>query len=284
VTSNRKQLAIDAMQKALALRKKQGYSFHVPICIFDFVKKIGIDVRFVCIPTLEGIYSNDPLTIIISSLRPAGRQKYTCAHELGHHIYQHGYKIDEIGQKNVVETNEQEFLVDCFAGFLLMPQVCIQNAFKIRNWDYSKPEPLQIYVISNYLGVGYSTLINHMYWSLHLFSSSLAKELLKNTPKQIKERILNYAYSQDVFVVDKFWTDRAIDLSVGDLIATGKDIEIDGANIKIIEDDTKYKIIKACTSGISRIYSKNSDWAAFVRISNKDFEGLSEYRHFEEVD
>lgn len=280
---NRKEIILNALQKALSLRKKMGFKLWVPLCIFDFVRKFDIDVRFLAIASLEGIYSSDPATIIISSLRPSGRQRFTCAHELGHHIYKHGTKIDEIYKDNMPSTNKQEFIADCFAGFLLMSQLSIQKAFKIRNWDYCNPTPLQIYVISHYFGIGYSTLINHMHWSLHLFSYDKAAKLLKISPKQIKQKLLNDFCPTDLIIVDRYWTDRAIDLSVDDFIITGKDIEIEGEAIEIVKL-FEQKLIKAISPGISRLFNPKSDWASFVRVSKRKYEGLSDYRHFEEVE
>jgi Zn-dependent peptidase ImmA (M78 family) len=56
----------------------------------------GVEVRFSALPSAEGIYSPGKPVIVVSSLRPAGRQAYTGAHELGHHIYGHGEQFDEL--------------------------------------------------------------------------------------------------------------------------------------------------------------------------------------------
>ena len=64
---------------------------------------------------------------------------------------------------------------------------------------------------------------------------------------------------------------------------TGKDIEIEGTAIEIIRK-SEQNIIKAVFPGISRIYNPKNNWAAFVRVSRKEYEGLSDYRHFEEVE
>jgi Zn-dependent peptidase ImmA (M78 family) len=280
---NRKKIAIDIMQKALTLRKKNGHTLWEPLSIFDFTEKFDIKVKFVSIPSLEGIYSNNPPVILINSLRPAGRQGFTCAHELGHHVYKHGTKLDEINEKARLNIHEQEYIAECFAGFLLMTQLAIQKAFTIRNWDYRNPTPVHIYVISHYLGVGYTTLINHMTWSLHLLSYSKATMLLKNSPKKIKQKLLNDTCSTDLIVVDRYWIKRAIDMSVDDFILTGKDIVIEGTSVELIRK-AEQMIIKAVCPGISKIFNPESGWAAFVRVSRKEYEGCNEYRHLKEVE
>ena len=62
---------------------------------------------------MQGTPSNPRINIFISSLRPTGRQHFTCAHELGHHIFNHGMKIDELVSKKESSYNDDEFLVDC---------------------------------------------------------------------------------------------------------------------------------------------------------------------------
>jgi hypothetical protein len=95
--ARRRQLAKDALMKALRLRRKMGISLEAPVCVFDLANEMGIEVRFVDVPSLEGIYSKWPEpVIIVSSLRPPGRQASTGGHELGHHEYGHGFCIDEL--------------------------------------------------------------------------------------------------------------------------------------------------------------------------------------------
>ena len=75
-------------------------------------------------------------------------------------------------------------------------------------------------MISHYLGVGYTTLIYHMHLSLGLLPFSKANELLKSTPKQIKQQLMKDNCSTDLIVVDRYWSGKAIDVSVDDY--TGK--------------------------------------------------------------
>src|SRR5437764_967903 len=78
-------------------RRAAGFDLDVPLCVYDLAEGLGVDVWFKAIPRLEGMYVKTPgPSMVVSSLRPAGRQVYTGGHELGHHVYGHGSQIDEV--------------------------------------------------------------------------------------------------------------------------------------------------------------------------------------------
>ena len=123
---HKKELTSTAITKAWRLRKVCGLSLDTPVNIYDFSTSQGLEVKFIDIEAMEGIYLlADKPTIMVSSLRPAGRQAFTCAHELGHHVFGHGEQYDELVEQR--EPGRQfdpiEYQADCFAGALLMPKV-----------------------------------------------------------------------------------------------------------------------------------------------------------------
>lgn len=96
---NRKAIARKAFLKALQLRYREGYGLESALSVFDLAHRLGVEVRFLNIPSMEEMYYNaSPPYIIISSLRPVGRRAFTCAHELGHHIFGDGTHIDELAE------------------------------------------------------------------------------------------------------------------------------------------------------------------------------------------
>ena len=89
--TDRKQMARMAAMVALRTRNKAGATLGQAICVYDLAEHLGIEVRFLDIPSMEGFYSKNPgPLILLSTLRPAGRRVFTCAHELGHHVLGHG--------------------------------------------------------------------------------------------------------------------------------------------------------------------------------------------------
>src|SRR6266567_4234154 len=93
----RRSLVMDAADAALRMRQSAGLGIWTPMCIYDVAEELGLEVRFVDISSMEGMYCKTatPL-ILVSSLRPSGRQAFTCAHELGHHIYKHGCAVSAL--------------------------------------------------------------------------------------------------------------------------------------------------------------------------------------------
>ena len=187
--NRRRELALKGMLAALRTRRDADIAPDTPLSIYDFVEKQGVDLWFSEIPSLEGLYCSSPTpTIILNSARPDGRKAFTCAHEFGHHIFGHGTVVDT-GDFEVNSDDDDEFLVDCFAGFALMPKTAICNSFLRREWDFRNPTPLQIYCISNLFGVGYSTLIHHLRSSLGLISRESADVLLDTRLPEIRKTL-----------------------------------------------------------------------------------------------
>ena len=77
--------------------------------------------------------------------------------------------------------------------------------------------PDQIYILSTYFGVGYSSLINHLHFSFNFISKAKMKQFLRIPPRKIKERYGGVAGSE-VIIVDHLWIHRAVDLELGDTV------------------------------------------------------------------
>lgn len=268
------------------MRKRAGYSLDESICIYDLAQKLGVEVRFLDIPSMEGVYCNSGKPhIILSSLRPPGRRAFTCAHELGHHSQNDGTQIDEFFEQwgRYRRFDPKEFAADCFAGTLLMPKMAVEKAFALHEWPIKECTPGQIYVISNYFGVGYTTLIHHLNIALSLLPGSHSNRLLKVQPRQAQAWAVGWKTSDTVWVVDRHWTGRPIDIEVGDFVFVHGQATLEGLCIEHVEDRKDGTLFRACQPGRGRLELK-SGWSAFVRVSRRDFVGRSIFRHFEEAD
>jgi len=276
-------LARNAVMKALQVRKTHNIELHEAVCIYDLAEKMKVKVRFDSIPSLEGMYINDlPPRIILSSLRPVGRMAFTCAHELGHHCFDHGTQVDELKDEQSEKIFiPEEYVADCFASFLLMPKIAVSNAFYKRGWDAAICTPEQLYIVSIWLGVGYTTLAKHMYYSLDFLPQSNMRELCKISPKTLKADILGQKLKENLIIVDENWTGRPIDIQVGDLILATEQVRLEGRSIESCSVAGK-NIFKASRPGLSRLYSNDGRWASFVRVSRKEYEGQCRYRHLED--
>jgi Zn-dependent peptidase ImmA (M78 family) len=254
-------------------------------------EKLGIELRFVDIPSMEGMYvrastdDSQPI-ILVSALRPAGRQAMTAAHELGHHVFGHGTRIDEyIGtmdenREPSLALEPEEMAANTFAAFFLMPKAAVDRAFAIRGWTATAAQPQQVFSIAGWLGVGYASLIHHMRLSLGMFSKAQAKELLSVQPKRIRQQILGTATFSDCFLLDHPWTGRPLDMQVGDVALVDSHTTSEGACLDFADSAPNgLRIVAAIAPGLGRIVAPS--WAAFVRVRRRDFVGRSIFRHID---
>jgi hypothetical protein len=283
--TRKQRLARDALQRALAVRWEAEVPSHAPLCVYDLAIQRGVDVWFKALPSLEGMYSRAPTpAMVISSLRPAGRQVYTGGHELGHHEYGHGFRVDEYLESGRRDDSDEEFLADCFAGFLLMPKAAVVRGFSRRGWMPATATPDQVFTIAGWLGVGYDTLITHMQASLGLLGRGRAAILRKETPKKIKSRLLSRECTEELVIADGQWEGRAIDIQVGDAVLSTPGIIVEHPGVAVAESGLFGTILRGTAPGLGRIHNPKTGWASFVRVCRRGFVGRARFRHLEETE
>lgn len=285
----RKDLALDALGQALRLRREMGIKSQAPAPVFDVIERLGIKLSFMPIPSLEGVYQGQPNPVIlVSSDRPPGRQAYTGAHELGHHVYGHGVAVgvagDDAGQEPPESAGPEEYLANRFAGFFLMPKTAVKHGFRARGWEPRDCTPPQVYTVAGWLGVGYTALVHHMRGSLRMLTYPQSARLLKATPRDIRARILGRKVRENLFVVGEKWTDRAVDVQVGDLILLPSGTHHEAKNLRVVEETEAAVLLTATAPGIGRVYRPEWGLAVFVRASRRNYAGLGPYRHWEDPD
>src|SRR5216683_49297 len=96
----RRKLAQQALDKSIDVRTDAGLDVRGPVDVYALCERRGITVQFVPI-SMEGMYKRgDPPHILLSALRPPGRRVFTCAHELGHDVFGHGFTIDQMFEED----------------------------------------------------------------------------------------------------------------------------------------------------------------------------------------
>jgi Zn-dependent peptidase ImmA (M78 family) len=285
---NRREIALDAAARALRLRQSFGVALQDAISVYDFAHDlVGVGVHFADVPSMEGMYRKRPEPLIlISSLRPPGRQAFTCGHELGHHIYGHGLRVDELIDESRNPVNVEELQANFFSSFLLMPSVAVSSAFAKRGWNVKCPTPEQIYTVAEWLGVGYTTLIWHMATSLNFIGQALAQSLSKVPTEQIRRRLLGKSVKEHLIVADRYWDGavKAVDAQVGHFILAPRTTLAEGKTICLVQEDSRSALYQAIAPGMGRLLNPELDWGVFVRVSRKGYTGRSIYRHYEECD
>ncbi len=267
------------------IRAELELNMFQPVNIFDACIRLGVSVRFVDI-NMEGVYINQPggvnSTILLSNRRPLPRRCFTCAHELGHHIFKHGSKIDALSNEDHKGSNEmEEYLVDSFAGALLMPIAGIQAEFKKRNWVISEASPIDFYTISCVFGTGYQTLVMNCKMN-RLLNETKTFELLKFTPAKILKSIFTPSINTSYFkIIDRHSQLSLIDLEVSNYLILPPDIKIDGDHLKKYKESNIGTCYLAVKPGIVRAATTDSSSSYFIRIQNFQYIGLAENRHLE---
>jgi Zn-dependent peptidase ImmA (M78 family) len=275
----------NAIRRASELRLQLGLGLFHPINIYDVCTKLEVDVKFVDID-MEGLYvslSSTP-TILLSSLRPFPRKVFTCGHELGHHVFNHGFKVDILSDENDDTTNyksSDEKLVDAFAAALLMPTAGIQAEFSKRKLHMDSANVIDFFTISSLFGVGYETLILHCKMN-NLISKSKSDELLKLSPAKIFKKEFGDVGEKSFFkIIDGKSAAMPIDLEVSNYISLPSDFLVDKVFLEKKQEGKLGTLYLAMKSGISNVYSNISESAYFIRIQPQDYVGLAEYRHLE---
>jgi hypothetical protein len=288
----------------MKMRRRLDIGLHEVICPFDIAHRLGVDVRFHNVPNMEGMYcqmrNRSPL-IVLASERPAGRQRYTCGHELGHHEYGHGVRLDELLDAAALQALSQtqgtrnrnndpdEYLADRFAGFLLMPKSAVDRAFAKRNINPATAQPHEIYIIACYLGVGYRTLIEHLCFSLNCINTERL-EFLRQWATRLAH-LRKAIAGQDVrhiVVVDEAWESSTIDLITGDVIhlpfnwiVEGKEVQRLGTAPSLF--GTPANLVTVARQGMG-VVTTPSHRQISLRVSKRGFTGLARYRYWDDPD
>lgn len=287
MSQSRKSLAQAAVSMALKVRNQARCGLTSPICVFDLCERLDVSVFFQDIPSMEGIYMPDARpkpAIIVSSLRPSGRQAMTCGHELGHHVFGHGKQWDELveDRTHARRFEPEEFQADLFSAALHMPKSAVSHAASQRGLTLKECSPETVYALSTLFGVSYGGFVTHAERTLGLIDMGRAAELLKQQPKNVRASILGEVCPNNLIVVDRKWRERAIDVRVGDLIALPPQVTFEGDCGIVVDERNERTLFRAERPGIGRVNCL-SEWSCFIRVMRTNYIGLSRFRFDEEV-
>ncbi len=284
---NRTGLAVVAAKAAYHWRRTLGHAAWAPVSVFDDIRKTGVQIRFVDLTNVDGLYSSTmPPAILLGAHRPVGRQSFTCAHEFAHHLFEHGVRFDkfESCEPATSKLDPDEFVADMFAACLLMPKAAVCRGFRMRGWNPSGPSPTEVYHVSHWLGVSYDALVCQLRLTLNLISVRDYKALSRVTPAEIKLHLSGTKCPGEVLSVDENWVDRPIDCQVNDYIIIPRHLLIDVSRVAEVVARDGFFHCKVIKPGLGRVFSQDNSWGAFIRVSRRGYLGLSEFRHMEEAE
>lgn len=270
------------MRAAARVRADLGVEPAEGVCPFDIAQQLEIPVRLVALPSLEGMYSPEPEpTIMVSVERPAGRRRYTCGHELGHHVFGHGASLDELADEETETWNPEEFAAQRFAAALTMPKLAVDSAFARRGWSIADATSEMIFVVAQELGVGFTTLIGHLERTLRSIPRATANAHRRVRLPKLRDRLAGFHIEHDLIIVDQHWARRTIDVEVGDVVVLPKGADVQGRCASLIDAPVEHVVAEA--PGIGKVTLGAGRPPTLLRVSRREFTGLARYRHLEEV-
>jgi Zn-dependent peptidase ImmA (M78 family)/predicted secreted protein len=197
------------------------------IDIFRIVQESGIWLMFQPLGGLFGAYQRlgEAAGIVLNTKHLPAVQRFTAAHEFGHHVLGHERSFDtedEIEPGPGGSDSEDEAAAQAFAADFLMPLPLINRTLKDMGLALS-PATLsadQVYQLSLDLGASYSATISRLV-GLNKLSFNAAGDLRKQRPIAIKEeragRRPDWTRAQ-VWLLNEKWQEGVLRPWVGDEI------------------------------------------------------------------
>ncbi|MEY2502898.1 MAG: hypothetical protein QOI07_3232 [Verrucomicrobiota bacterium] len=228
---------------------------------------------------MDGLWCKEKRTIVLTSLRPAGRQTFTCAHEIGHSYFEHGSRVDELLEYAISNTFQpEEYLANELAAHLLMPLYGVSQAMQARNWNPSTLTAVRVYSLASHFGVSYRALLNHLYYAFQMIERRRFEELSRTSPKMIRSMFCPNVTAGHLVIVDELWLHRPVDLEVGDLMISPQGTDIDTTLLERVPCQSTFGFAACARStGIGHLFRRDGS-QLLLRVLPKEFEGFAKYR------
>lgn len=165
--------------------------------IFDVIERAGIWLMFQPLDSLYGAYerAGDAAGIMINAKQPPSLQRFTAAHEYGHHVLGHATSLDDV--EHILPEGDiadpVENAAQSFAAYFLMPPPVVDRALERMGIDpQTQPiTPHDAYLLSLDLGVSYAAAVNQLGQLGKIPREAVAK-LRRYPPKRIKAEITQH--------------------------------------------------------------------------------------------
>ncbi|MFF2952645.1 ImmA/IrrE family metallo-endopeptidase [Kitasatospora sp. NPDC057965] len=167
------------------------------IDVFAALHDFGIEALARPMPTLFGVYfspkDNGPAVLLNASLDII-QQRHTAAHELGHHVMNHGTsadkELDRARQWGNGAWPEEEKVAEAFAAWFLMPRPAVLAALE-RSGVLRPRSPVDVYRVARWLGTSYTGTARHLR-HLRLASPHQVDAWLKVQPHQLRKQLSDH--------------------------------------------------------------------------------------------
>jgi Zn-dependent peptidase ImmA (M78 family)/predicted secreted protein len=195
---------LKGMRAALRLQRDlgvdQGSMRGQRIDVFGSILRQNVPLMFQELEPLMGAYlrpGGHP-GIILTTRRPLGQQRFTAAHELGHHVLGHDPHADDDSilrrspdiMRDYLSVPPEEQEADAFASFFLLPDWLIRTQMERHGWTrYHFEEPEIVYQAALRMGVSYSAAIYALVRG-KVINASVRKKLAAVQPAKLKRALV----------------------------------------------------------------------------------------------
>lgn len=173
--------------------------------VFGAILRANLALMFKPLNGLYGAYlpakGERQAGVLVNSNHPLALQRYTAAHEFGHHRMDHSPSID--GEEEIMPRERQkrraprEVAAETFAAFYLMPLKLLSQRMAAMGLDRSKlTDPAAVYALSLSFGVSYSAMVRHLFEARHVTQETMSI-LAEVAPKSVKQALMGGAALED---------------------------------------------------------------------------------------
>jgi Zn-dependent peptidase ImmA (M78 family)/predicted secreted protein len=187
--SERERAARQGVRAAQREHQRMGTDLTTRVEIFDVIDDEGIWLRFTPLANLYGMYlrDGDAVGILVNAQNPFTLQRYTAAHEYGHHVLGHLASADNAERIQRRAQDLREVAAQAFAGEFLMPLQLVN--FTLRTMGLVGRQVTltgrQVYQLSLELGVSYGAVVTQLVLQ-HKLAPDLGARLRKESPLDVK--------------------------------------------------------------------------------------------------
>ena len=200
--------ALEGVRAAQREHQRLQTDFTSRVEIFDVIENEQIWLVFQRLGNLYGAYQRygDATGIVVNSQHPLSLQRYTAAHEYGHHVLGHTVSADDETRIHRRSQDPREIAAQAFAGEFLMPLQLVNYTLRIMGLS-GKYLPLtsrQVYQFALEVGVSYSAAVTQLVGQYKLRVAA-GQQLRHESPLAVKTRLVGIRPADsraDVWLLD----------------------------------------------------------------------------------
>lgn len=191
---NRRRLEREAVLAAEYVLAESGIEPGERVPVFDLIEDRGIWLSFEPgLDRLLGVYCRlgETTGIAVNASRPMTLQRFTAAHELGHHELGHESRLDDEDTIAASVRDLNEIQAQTFAASLLMSELAIETRLEHRGHDPDRPDlsATDVCVLSAELGVSFQAAVTQLR-VLGKISPAQIQDLSRESPLRLKQLLL----------------------------------------------------------------------------------------------